>query len=319
MADPFSIIGVIGVAAQIIQIGVQFGLDWKDAPADAKSFVAELQALKTVLYETQTNIIANQDFADAFHGRHSALLSQLGPLAHDTDTAVMVSACEAELQGLLADLKKRAQGHRVGWERLKGALLAKKTREAVENLHRQCQILNRLIGIDALALSANIYKEVQAARKEQQDWHMASDHKAILDWLTPIDYAAQQSDFINRRQAETGQWLLNSEKFKAWMETDNQTLFCPGIPGAGKTILAAIIIEKLTACVENDKSIGVAYLYCNFRRYEEQRAEDLLASLLKQLVQDRPSLLSNVRNLYDSYKDKPTRPPLYELSRTSSP
>ncbi|KAH6850533.1 hypothetical protein B0I37DRAFT_371838 [Chaetomium sp. MPI-CAGE-AT-0009] len=70
------------------------------------------------------NIIFNKDFVDAFHGRHSALLSQLGPLAHETDTAVMVSACQVELQSLLEDLMKRAQGHRVGWERLKGAFQA---------------------------------------------------------------------------------------------------------------------------------------------------------------------------------------------------
>ena len=32
-------------------------------------------------------------------------------------------------------------------------------------------------------------------------------HSAILDWLTPIDYAAQQSDIFARRQEGTGQWL----------------------------------------------------------------------------------------------------------------
>src|SRR5437764_10333155 len=106
MADPFAIIGVVGVASQIIQTSVQFGLDWKDAPADAKTFIQELQVLKTVLSETNTNIILNQDFADAFHGRQSTLLSKLGPLAHGTDTMVMISACHIELQGLLEDLKR---------------------------------------------------------------------------------------------------------------------------------------------------------------------------------------------------------------------
>ncbi|KAF2195860.1 hypothetical protein K469DRAFT_722891 [Zopfia rhizophila CBS 207.26] len=105
--------------------------------------------------------------------------------------------------------------------------------------------------------------------------------EAILDWLTPIDYAPQQSDFINRRQAGTGQWLLESTDFQEWMKT-GKTLFCLGIPGAGKTILISV----------NNKSIGVAYLYCNFRRQ------------------------SNVRSLYDSYKDKRTRPLLNEISRT---
>src|SRR5437016_1822632 len=86
----------------------------------------------------------------------------------------------------------------------------------------------------------------------------------------------QQSDFINRRQAETGQWLLDSPKFHLWLKADKQTLFCPGIPGAGKTILTSIVVDELTTRFGNDKSIGVAYIYCNFRRQDEQKIGDLL-------------------------------------------
>ncbi|KAK4207884.1 hypothetical protein QBC37DRAFT_255020, partial [Rhypophila decipiens] len=52
MADPFGILGVIGVATQLIQISVQFGLDWKDAPSNARAFFFELESLRTVLRET---------------------------------------------------------------------------------------------------------------------------------------------------------------------------------------------------------------------------------------------------------------------------
>jgi hypothetical protein len=38
------------------------------------------------------------------------------------------------------------------------------------------------------------------------------------------------------------------------------------------------------------KSIGIAYIYCNFRRQDEQKIDDLLASLLKQLAESQPSL-----------------------------
>ena len=130
---------------------------------------------------------------------------------------------------------------------------------------------------------------------------------SILDWLTPIDYAPQQSDFINRRQAGTGQWLLDSPKFHAWLQVDKQTLFCPGIPGAGKTILTSIVVNELTTRFGNDKSIGVAYIYCNFRQQNEQKAGDLLANLLRQLVQGRPSLPEDVKSLYNKHKDKHTR------------
>jgi hypothetical protein len=93
-------------------------------------------------------------------------------------------------------------------------------------------------------------------------------------------------------------------------------LFCPGIPGAGKTILTAATINELTTRFQNDPDIGIAYLYCNFRRKDEQKAEDLLASLLKQLSQERSSLPDCIKFLYDKYKEKRTRPALDEISRT---
>ena len=139
--------------------------------------------------------------------------------------------------------------------------------------------------------------------------------QTVLDWITPIDYASQQSDFISRRQAGTGQWLLDSVEFKAWLQTGKQTLFCPGIPGAGKTIITSIVVEELNTRFQNDSSIGIAYLYCSFRRQHEQKLENLLASLLKQFVQGQPSVSDRVKTLYDRHKDKRTRPSLDEISR----
>src|SRR5438067_9082960 len=86
----------------------------------------------------------------------------------------------------------------------------------------------------------------------------------ILDWLTPINYDPQQNDFLARRQPGTGHWLLNSAEYKTWVKTDKQILFCPGIPGAGKTILTSIVVDYLTTCNQfsNDSTIGIAYIYC---------------------------------------------------------
>jgi hypothetical protein len=320
MTDPFSIgagiVGVIGLAIQITQVVVQLGLDWKDAPHDVKSFLVELQTLNTVLSVTNTNIILNPDFAEAFQNRPSILLSQLGPNAPSTtDTKLMLQICEKELKDLLKELKRRAKGHRVGWERLKEAFLAKNTRESVENFHRQCQALNNMVSIDAAVLGVTAYKEVKETRKEQQKWHQAETDKDLLSWLTPIDYGAQQSDFLSRRQEGTGQWLLDSQEFQDWRDGDRKALFCPGIPGAGKTILTSIVVEHLWAKFQNDASIGIAYLYCNFRRQHEQKPVDLLSSLLKQLIQERSSVPEKVKSLYERHKDKRTRPSFDEISK----
>lgn len=139
--------------------------------------------------------------------------------------------------------------------------------------------------------------------------------QTIADWLTPIEYGPQQSDNFNRHQKGTGQWLLESMEFNSWTETSEQTLFCPGIPGAGKTILTAIVIDDLITRFLNDPTIGIAYVYCNFRRQDEQKAKDLLASLLKQLTQVRPSLPDAMKSLYNKHILRRTQPSFDEISQ----
>ncbi|KAL7950636.1 ankyrin repeat-containing domain protein [Trichoderma barbatum] len=142
----------------------------------------------------------------------------------------------------------------------------------------------------------------------------SQEHQAILDWLTPVDYAPQHNDFFSRRQEGTGQWLLESVEFQTWLKTDGQTLFCPGIPGAGKTIITAIVINHLLDNVRDDPHIGIAYIYCNFRRHDEQTAEKLLTSLLKQLAQLQSSLPQIVKDLYEKHEKSRTRPSLVEIT-----
>lgn len=138
----------------------------------------------------------------------------------------------------------------------------------------------------------------------------------MLNWLTPIDYGPQQSDYIKRRQGGTGQWLLDSKEFQAWLETTQKTLFCPGIPGAGKTILTSVVIDDLVSRHQSNLKIGIAYIYCNFRRRDEQKAEDLLASLLKQLSQKRSSLPESVKALYSHHENNRTWPTFDEISKS---
>jgi NACHT domain len=117
------------------------------------------------------------------------------------------------------------------------------------------------------------------------------------------------------QQPGTGQWLLDSEKYQTWLKTSAQTLFCPGIPGAGKTILTSIVINDLITRRQNYPSIGIAYLYCDFGRRNEQKAGDLLASLLKQLTRGQSSLPGSVKDLYDRHKAERTWPLLNEILR----
>lgn len=76
------------------------------------------------------------------------------------------------------------------------------------------------------------------------------------------------------------------------------------------------MVDYLYSKRQIDPSISIAYIYCNFRRKDEQKIDALLASLLKQLAESQPSLPSTVKDLYDRHKTKRTQPSLEEISRS---
>ncbi|KAH9241070.1 hypothetical protein K456DRAFT_1813056, partial [Colletotrichum gloeosporioides 23] len=134
----------------------------------------------------------------------------------------------------------------------------------------------------------------------------------ILDWLTPTDYGKQNSDFFSRRHPGTGQWFLNSKPFKTWLASQGKTLFCPGIPGSGKTIIASVVVNFLRD-VYQSQTIGLAYIYCNYQRQNEQDLRSFLASILKQLSQTLSTLPQCIRRLYDEHADSKEDPPIEKL------
>lgn len=140
--------------------------------------------------------------------------------------------------------------------------------------------------------------------------------KCILNWLSKIDYAPQQNDYISRREQGTGERLLRSPEFTAWLEAGKQTLFCPGIPGAGKTIQTSILVDHLIDSFYEESTVGVAYQYFNFQRHQDQKAEFLMANLIKQLAQYQTPLPSSVKSLYERLEKKKKRPSLQDLLET---
>jgi Cdc6-like AAA superfamily ATPase len=156
--------------------------------------------------------------------------------------------------------------------------------------------------------------EVENTIKRWNDRLDDEYRQEIINWLPGVDYTTQQHDFISKRQEGTMQWLLESVEFQHWRKESRKTLFCPGIPGAGKTVATATVIDYLCGNSGIDVNIGVAYVYCNFRRHQDQNLTDILSSILKQLVQRQQTIPENVNKLFSHHKPKQTRPTWKEIS-----
>ncbi|KAI9669948.1 MAG: hypothetical protein M1831_006984 [Alyxoria varia] len=128
----------------------------------------------------------------------------------------------------------------------------------------------------------------------------------ILDWLSEADYANQQTDLIRKREDGTGRWFLESSELKDWLNGSEQTLFCPGHPGAGKTFITCGVVQTLLS--SNDPGVGVCYFYCNYGRQQEQKLEHFFASLLRQLVEALPQIPRSIIELYKTHSRRRTSP-----------
>ena len=175
--------------------------------------------------------------------------------------------------------------------------------------NRICSNIGLLNAIN-VRITRNGILELLERKNNEQD-------QKCLDWLSPMNYAIQQSEYIGRREPGTGEWFLKSSAFQSWIEKPKQTLFCPGIPGAGKTILASAVVDELEDRFGNERDVGIAYIFCSYAHRDDkmQKPESLLASLLRQLAQSLVSMSDSIVALYDKHRVKGTRPSFAETCK----
>jgi Cdc6-like AAA superfamily ATPase len=150
---------------------------------------------------------------------------------------------------------------------------------------------------------------------------VAHDNEEVLriaNWLAPATYLEQQNDYFSKVLPGTGQWLLTHPSYLAWRSSSDPTLLLPGIPGAGKTFLASVLINDLQKHVSEDGTAALAFFYSNFRRTGSQSAVQIISSIIRQLFLHQPQKMDEVKSMYKVHHERrpATYPGLKELSLT---
>lgn len=92
-------------------------------------------------------------------------------------------------------------------------------------------------------------------------------------------------------------WILKDPDFKQWREDQQgRLLWVRGDPGKGKTMLLCGIIDELGATIDN--STLLAFFFCQASDSRINNATAVLRSLIRQLVDQQPSLFSHVQERY---------------------
>lgn len=134
-------------------------------------------------------------------------------------------------------------------------------------------------------------------------------HNRIRRWIAPLDCTEKFDQLSRNRIKGPGERLVESDAFKDFvaqtdLEQRKKTLLYMDKPGTGKSVLTTFVIDKLRERFgQNDKTV-VAYLFCEWDSPHKQTAQDLVGSLLSQLIHSgkRPFPVSLKRKYIDACK-----------------
>ncbi|KAL6820027.1 ankyrin repeat-containing domain protein [Trichoderma camerunense] len=99
---------------------------------------------------------------------------------------------------------------------------------------------------------------------------------------------------IPKRHPNTCEWLLDNKVFQDWLSgTGHHVMWLHGYPGMGKSVIARYLVEALEE--RNQPSLSpvpsmLAFFFCSYRDKQAAKMENLISSLIHQLVSFDPGL-----------------------------
>ncbi|EEU38378.1 uncharacterized protein NECHADRAFT_77073 [Fusarium vanettenii 77-13-4] len=145
---------------------------------------------------------------------------------------------------------------------------------------------------DANSRISHIQETVNKIYDIQTSIRLDEKRQKVLEFFTKANPRSELDTNRNLRHSLTGLWLTEGLEFEEWYTTPGSKIWCSGIPGAGKSVLAAAMIDEcLQRNVANPCSV-MAYFFCIYRDEETQDPVSILSSLCSQLArQDEKAFL----------------------------
>lgn len=125
--------------------------------------------------------------------------------------------------------------------------------------------------------------------------------REIRRWLKPTSYNLESGEYkkhLSSHTPGTGEWLSSSASFKSWADgSDHGLLWIKGIPGSGKSVLAANIVDELSR-----SHPGAPVLFFFFRQIIDANHDPsaLLRDWLDQVLIYSPPLQKKLKDYVQS-------------------
>lgn len=140
----------------------------------------------------------------------------------------------------------------------------------------------------------------------------AKDIEKIRLWLSPTEFNSEGSEYrkhLNVHVPGTGDWLFQTEQYKNWHDIKSGALWIQGIPGSGKSVVAANLIQALK--IEN---APVLFFFSRRIIKSNSNPHNLVQDCLDQLLDHSVALQRSLKILVEQHPDV-SKFPFHELWR----
>ena len=321
--DPVTAIGAAASVLQLVGVAckaIKYINDIKNAPRERFHLVQELNSLYGILIELESRVDeAKVNGDDKWLSGLNSLTVKSGPIEQ------LGAALNSIVDKIKLASKIKTVGRSLTWPFAK-----KEIAEILNQIERQKSTINFALQGDQISLAKAIkadtiqipalltgVQEMQVGVTNIQDRLEAEAVQDIVDWFSPLSFGDRHNDILSRRCEGTGNWLLETPEVSAWLlRPEKSSLWCSGIPGAGKTTIAAIMTEHIEQNFIRDQSAAVACVYCNYKDKLVQTPANLLANIWMQ-IRGKGRLAPEMEKLFASAaaKGSSTRPRLDDITK----
>ncbi|KAL3456145.1 ankyrin repeat-containing domain protein [Aspergillus heterothallicus] len=122
------------------------------------------------------------------------------------------------------------------------------------------------------------------------------EDRDILQRLSDVDSGSDHARARSSRTATTGDWIMQEDAYKGWLDGGSQVLWLHGIPGCGKTILSSTVIDHLQQMNDQKQNVRVSYFYFDASDSRKASVDACVRNILRQL--STPRVPDSVKGLY---------------------
>ncbi|KAJ9419399.1 ankyrin repeat-containing domain protein [Fusarium oxysporum] len=266
--------GLLSLAIEVTKLSYTYIASVRGAPKSLTSYIGELATLTSVLLQIDDLVQSKK-----INSQNSQILEKA------------LNDCKQEVEQLRAKLERK-----VSYGGIKAKLAALAWPLSESELQDKVNMLHRYNGIFSSTLQADSLTIAIATNKELQNFRHSTETKEIIAWYQSDAASELSTSHLEDYCPSTWEKFLSGHIYRSWRTGSTPVVWVYGQPGAGKTVLSALVLQNIKS--GNLPGTAIASHFFSSNRPKESLS-NVLRNLIAQALRGCPIIPKEALALYE--------------------